>query len=71
MRQSDEKFTNGSLFKNYTGRGDLEIIDEDGKIILKWILKIQDVGVWKDSFSAGYKPVAGFLNAEMKVGSSV
>jgi len=46
----------------------LEILDEDGKIILKWILKKQDVGVWMDSFRARYKPVAESLNAEMKVG---
>jgi hypothetical protein len=44
----------------------LEILDEDGKIILKWILKKQDVGVWTDSFNRGHKPVAGSLNAEMK-----
>jgi hypothetical protein len=47
---------------------DLENLDEKGKIILKWILKKQDVGMWMDSFRARYKPVAESLNAEMKVG---
>jgi hypothetical protein len=41
----------------------------NGKIILKWILRKRDVGVWMDSFSAQYKPVAGCLKVEMKIGS--